>query len=271
MDSHQGSVVSARSHDETPSMSGSSLAAAYGQSQPIEQQQPGLSAIWTANGLQNSRDTMHSPTAMQAQATTPMDIKPASSAVIRRDTSSTTMSDDVRAGLHMSNAMAAPPQRITWAFPSEDNFPMLGRTLSAPTYSNLPAPGKSPSVASSGFLEDGIFEPGSTYQSLHQTLRSHVFRAAYSTPAPQHPDYHVYDDLLTLEPDSDTSQLATPLLTHQATRSINSSSSPGFELDAALEFKLWKAWTEEVSNWVSRHLECTLFEMKEWMSDIRAA
>lgn len=218
----------------------------YNQVPQANPQHPGFGDMWPPSGLASARV---SPTAMHATISTPMDSIATGSSARRRDTSSTSMSEDVRAGSHTNNAMAVPSQRVTWAFPS-DEFPSLSRTSSAPTYANLPAPGKSPSVASSGFLEDGIFEPGSTYQTLHQTLRSHVFRTAYSTPIPLHhelPDLEVSAQSVS----SESVHATQSLLARETSPSVDGTNTPDFELDAALEFKLWKAWTEEVSNWVS--------------------
>jgi len=211
---------------------------------------PTYGAIWPSDRLPSRGPTI-SPTVMQAQTSTPMDLTPTASTSGRRDTSSTSMSEDPRSSFSVRSSMAAPPQHVTWSIPSDD-FPPLGRTISAPTYGNMPAPRKSPSVASSGVVEDGIFEPGSTYQTLHQTLRSHVFRTAYSTPAPLHTGLHDHD----LSPASsglESTQGARPLTAHETSGPADAQGNVvlGFELDAALEFKLWKAWTEEVSNWVS--------------------
>lgn len=221
---------------------------------------PPFGAIWPSDRLPSRGPTI-SPTAMQAQTNTPMDLTPTASSGIRRETSSASMStEDPRSTFSMvNNSMAAPPQRVTWSFPQNDDFPPLGRSTSTPTYGNMAAHGKSPSATSSSFLEDGIFEPGSTYQTLHQTLRSHVFRAAYSTPAPFQTDYHVYAD----SPASsgvDSVLPGKPSAAHDTAESTDVNTS--FELDAALEFKLWKAWTEEISNWVglspSPSLECSM-------------
>jgi hypothetical protein len=115
----------------------------------------------------------------------------------------------------------------------------------------LPEHVLSPSISSSYNVEDGIFEPGSAYQNLFQSLRSHVFRTAQiesdaseniqapfsrrNPNAPGHSD--AFGDGLTG-------------ITGSAGRNSNTSNAQGFELPPAQEYLLWKAWTEEVSIWV---------------------
>jgi hypothetical protein len=109
----------------------------------------------------------------------------------------------------------------------------------------------SPSISSSYNLEDGIFEPGSAYQNLFQSLRSHVFRTAQIesvTSAYSH------------APVSRRNQIAPSHSNTFGDRSTGTAGSPSrngiarneqeFVLPPAQEYLLWKAWTEEVSIWV---------------------
>jgi hypothetical protein len=120
----------------------------------------------------------------------------------------------------------------------------------------LPEHVLSPSISSSYNVEDGIFEPGSAYQNLFQSLRSHVFRTAQiesdaseniqaplsrrNPIAPGHSD--AFGDRLTG-------------IAGSAGRNSNTSNAQVFELPPAQEYLLWKAWTEEVSIWVWKAFE----------------
>jgi hypothetical protein len=115
-------------------------------------------------------------------------------------------------------------------------------------FATLPNHILSPSVSSGYHVEDGIFEPGSAYQNLFQSLRSQVFRTAQS-------------ELVTLD-ESLRPRSGNPSDTGR-TRSFPLVEGGGsvyayrhdavlqtFELQPAQEYLLWKAWTEEVSIWV---------------------
>jgi len=109
----------------------------------------------------------------------------------------------------------------------------------------------SPSVSSSYNLEDGIFEPGSAYQNLFQSLRSHVFRTAQiendapekiHTPAPR------WNAIAAGHRDTLGDRQSG--LAGAVVGSGNAAVVQEFELSPAQEYLLWKAWTEEVSIWV---------------------
>lgn len=102
----------------------------------------------------------------------------------------------------------------------------------------------SPSVSSGYYIEDGIFEPGSAYQNLFQSLRSHIFRTAqYENDAPTQGS--------TAAPGtSNASEIRSTEVRAGVTCRDDTASARTFELPPAQEYLLWKAWTEEVCIWV---------------------
>lgn len=109
----------------------------------------------------------------------------------------------------------------------------------------------SPSISSSHNLEDGIFEPGSAYQNLFQSLRSHVFRTAQiENDASENSHAPVYRPSPIAASHSDTFGERSTRIAGRTTRNGNSLNAQEFELPPAQEYLLWKAWTEEVSIWV---------------------
>jgi hypothetical protein len=107
---------------------------------------------------------------------------------------------------------------------------------------------QSPSVSSGYHVEDGIFEHGSAYQNLFQSLRSQVFRTAQ----------------FELEPLDAGLRLRSGISPgYGGTNNFPATDGGGeiyaykpaadfqtFELPLTQEYLLWKAWTEEVSIWV---------------------
>lgn len=111
----------------------------------------------------------------------------------------------------------------------------------------------SPSISSSYNLEDGIFEPGSAYQNLFQSLRSQVFRTAqiesdgsrrgHTSTSKRNP---------IVAGDRDAFGAQSTGIAGSTTRNGNTTNAQEFELPPAQEYLLWKAWTEEVSIWVRK-------------------
>lgn len=111
-------------------------------------------------------------------------------------------------------------------------------------FGRLPTHVLSPSVSSGYQIEDGIFEPGSAYQNLFQSLRSQVFRTAqFELEAPNE---NITSRNLNLSGHDTTHSLAAAVYEHDA-------ATQTFELQPTQEYLLWKAWTEEVSIWVRSH------------------
>jgi hypothetical protein len=107
----------------------------------------------------------------------------------------------------------------------------------------------SPSISPGYYAEDGIFEHGSAYQNLFQSLRSQVFRTAQS-------ELEILDEGLRLESRNPSG--------HDGFNSFSAAERGGdlyayrhagvsktFELQPTQEYFLSRAWTEEVSIWVS--------------------
>jgi hypothetical protein len=109
----------------------------------------------------------------------------------------------------------------------------------------------SPSVSSSYNLEDGIFEPGSAYQNLFQSLRSHVFRTAQNendAPEKLHAPAPRWNTGATSHSSTlgdGQSGFAVSVVGSGIVADVKE-----FELSPAQEYLLWKAWTEEVCIWV---------------------
>jgi len=112
----------------------------------------------------------------------------------------------------------------------------------------LPNHALSPSISSGYHIEDGIFEHGSAYQNLFQSLRSQVFRTAQF-------ESETLDENLRWR--------SGDLSGHDNANSFPAADGEGgiytykhaaefqtFELPLTQEYLLWKAWTEEVSIWV---------------------
>ena len=113
----------------------------------------------------------------------------------------------------------------------------------------------SPSISSSYNLEDGIFEPGSAYQNLFQSLRSHVFRTAQiESDASENNQASVARRVPVAPGHNDASGGRSTDIAGNAVRNGNTTNAQEFELPPAQEYLLWKAWTEEVSIWVCRAL-----------------
>lgn len=134
----------------------------------------------------------------------------------------------------------------TWSaqgMPSLANFPPMNA-------GSLSDNVLSPSVSSGYCAEDGIFEPGSAYQNLFQSLRSHVFRTAQFELNRQHGN--MPSDQGCNAPGPSVIDLYN-IPTGDSSNSYADGDGEGsrtFELQPAQEYLLWKAWTEEVSNWV---------------------
>ncbi|GAB7335540.1 hypothetical protein MBLNU13_g07881t2 [Cladosporium sp. NU13] len=108
----------------------------------------------------------------------------------------------------------------------------------------------SPSISSSYNLEDGIFEPGSAYQNLFQSLRSHVLRTAQiESDASENNQASVSRRYPIAPGHSNAVSDRSTGLAGSAARSGKSTNAQEFELPPAQEYLLWKAWTEEVSIW----------------------
>lgn len=117
----------------------------------------------------------------------------------------------------------------------------------------LPEHVLSPSISSSYNLEDGIFEPGSAYQNLFQSLRSHVFRTAQIERDPSENNQPSVSRRNPIAPGhSDAFGSQSTAITGSAARNGDTTNTQGFELPPAQEYLLWKAWTEEVSIWVCK-------------------
>ena len=117
----------------------------------------------------------------------------------------------------------------------------------------LPEHVLSPSISSSYNLEDGIFEPGSAYQNLFQSLRTHVFRTAQiESDTSQNNQASVSRRNPIAPGHSDAFGSQSTAITGCAARNDNTTNVQGFELLPAQEYLLWKAWTEEVSIWVCK-------------------
>lgn len=148
----------------------------------------------------------------------------------------------------MEDACALPLQADeTW---TAQDVSSLGEIASF-NMATLPDHVLSPSISSSYNLEDGIFEPGSAYQNLFQSLRSHVFRTAQIESVTS--EY-------SQAPVSRQNLIAQGRSNSFGDRSTGAAGSPfrngitrteqDFVLPPAQEYLLWKAWTEEVSIWV---------------------
>ena len=132
----------------------------------------------------------------------------------------------------------------TWAAPNVTSFGEMNMEM-------LPDHVLSPSISSSHNLEDGIFEPGSAYQNLFQSLRSHVFRTAQTENDPSaKPQAPAYGLGFIPASHSGTSGDRSTAITQGTARNGNAKNVREFELPPAQEYLLWKAWTEEVSVWV---------------------
>ena len=115
----------------------------------------------------------------------------------------------------------------------------------------LPEHVLSPSISSSYNVEDGIFEPGSAYQNLFQSLRSHVFRTAQiESDASENIQAPLSRRNIITPGHSDAFGDRLNGIAGSAGRNSNTSNAQVFELPPAQEYLLWKAWTEEVSIWV---------------------
>ena len=141
-----------------------------------------------------------------------------------------------------------PPQADeTWAAQNTTSF----GGITSMDMAMLPDHVLSPSISSSYNLEDGIFEPGSAYQNLFQSLRSHVFRTAQienDASAKLQAPARGLDFVAAKQ--SDTSGDRSTAITQGNARNGNATNVRAFELPPAQEYLLWKAWTEEVSVWV---------------------
>jgi hypothetical protein len=157
---------------------------------------------------------------------------------------------DSRLSHHTSPTL--PQDAGSWAMKQNQYLSLQAMCEPSPTMDHTPA------SLSSG---DGVFEPGSTYQTLYRTLRSHVFRTARSAQqsaanSPHIPTGHdetgditrhdiagAADKLSTLGPD--------------AVPDDGGPVTPDLELEPIQDYLLWKAWTDEVSGWVSAiHVGC---------------
>jgi hypothetical protein len=123
----------------------------------------------------------------------------------------------------------------------------------------------SPSISSSYNLEDGIFEPGSAYQNLFQSLRSHVFRTAQiDSVIPEYSHASVSRRNLIAPSHSDSFGDRSTETAESTARNGITANEQEFVLLPAQEYLLWKAWTEEVSIWVcNAGFSCTTTEADE--------
>ena len=106
----------------------------------------------------------------------------------------------------------------------------------------------SPSISSGYHVEDGIFEHGSAYRNLFQSLRSQVFRTAQF-------ESKALDESLRLRSESPPGRDSTNGIPAadgggEIYAYKHAASFQTFELQLTQEYLLWKAWTEEVSIWV---------------------
>lgn len=119
--------------------------------------------------------------------------------------------------------------------------------------SQLPEHMLSPSISSGYQNEDGVFEPGSRYRDLFKELRNQVIKTAHFDSAPE----NERTSMVREREASATYPVETYSFQHSGvpdSHGMNGESStlPSFKLQPAQEFLLWKAWTEEVSGWVSQ-------------------
>lgn len=109
----------------------------------------------------------------------------------------------------------------------------------------------SPSVSSGYYIEDGIFEPGSTYQNLFQSLRSHIFRTAeFENGTTAGGNASGGEPSRFIASPSNTFGIQAVEVTRDSSSRDNIAEPQGFQLPPAQEYLLWKAWTEEISIWV---------------------
>jgi len=101
----------------------------------------------------------------------------------------------------------------------------------------------------SGPTDDGIFAPGSVYQSLHNTLRTCSFWTANSVQASRQVSPV---DGLDVQHVTQRFQIPKEISNAlgQSTTSSQGTRGEGI-LDAEQEHLLWRVWIEEVSGWVS--------------------
>lgn len=107
----------------------------------------------------------------------------------------------------------------------------------------------SPSVSSGYCIEDGIFEPGSAYQNLFQSLRSHIFRTAQTENEFAERNRISGGGQIQI-PASATITFGDSAVADGSRSHESATDARPFELPPAQEYLLWKAWTEEVSIWV---------------------
>jgi hypothetical protein len=154
---------------------------------------------------------------------------------------------DARAG-GMEDACTLPSQADeTWTVPDVSS---LGEIASL-DMATLPDHVLSPSISSSYNLEDGIFEPGSAYQNLFQSLRSHVFRTAQIESLTSEYSHAQVSRRNLIAPGRSNSFGDRSTGTAGSTaRDDITAKEQELVLPPAQEYLLWKAWTEEVSIWV---------------------
>lgn len=127
--------------------------------------------------------------------------------------------------------------------PPAVDFPNMGFDVD-PNLADMLPYGYSPEA----LFDDGIFLPGSAYQELHKTFRSHVFNAACSKPTSRRgtPDPSA-DEINAGNSGAAESAMSTTDLRME--QSEGTSTPP--ELTPRQERKLWSNWITEISSWVS--------------------
>lgn len=189
-----------------------------------------------------SPENVYTHGAPASQRTTANERQPESVAALQ----ASPMRDEDQAQVNFSSPMQNDNSWTAQEMQSFANFPPIDGGL-------LPDNVISPSVSSGYHIEDGIFEPGSAYQNLFQSLRSHIFRTAQFEIDQSHRDYAMGRDRNKLA--RNAGGLNNTLAVSQPNNDIESgdgAETPSFELRPAQEYLLWKAWTEEVSLWLDK-------------------
>lgn len=169
--------------------------------------------------------------------------------IIALQDSPVSVEDEVRRA-HLKESNASPSQ-IDETWTAQDMSSLGG--MAPMDIGMMPEHVVSPSVSSSYNLEDGIFEPGSAYQNLFQSLRSHVFRTAqFESEAPHRGLALSSSWNPSVTSDGNTPGVQTTDTAGRTVNSSNSAESETFELPPTQEYLLWKAWTEEVSIWLDK-------------------
>ncbi|PSK50304.1 Transcriptional activator protein UGA3 [Elsinoe australis] len=150
--------------------------------------------------------------------------------------------------------------------PPAVDFPNMGFDVD-PNLADMLPYGYSPEA----LFDDGIFLPGSAYQELHKTFRSHVFNAACSKPTSRRgtPDPSA-DETNAGDPGAAESAMSTTDLRMEQSEGTNTPP----ELTPRQERKLWSNWITEISSWldkfdIHKHFRHTLPSMAEREAHLR--